>query len=39
MNGVGWAGLTAVPWRGSRKEARTELDQMAEKKGEKEWNG
>ncbi len=35
----GWKGLTAVPWRGSREEAQTDLDQLAEKKGWTEWNG
>lgn len=34
---VGWKGLAAVPWRGSREEAQADLDQLAEKKGWKEW--
>lgn len=37
--GVGWKGLSSVPWRGSREEAQTDLDQLAEKKGWEEWNG
>ena len=36
---AGWKGVAAVPWRGSREEAQTDLDQMAEKKGWAEWNG
>ena len=36
---VGWKGVAAVPWRGSREEAQTDLDQLAEKKGWAEWNG
>ena len=32
-------GLAAVPWRGSREEAQTDLDQLAMKKGWAEWNG
>lgn len=36
---VGWKGLAAVPWRGSREEAQADLDQLAEKKGWMEWNG
>lgn len=36
---VGWKGLPAVPWRGSREEAQSDLDQLAEKKGWAEWNG
>lgn len=35
---VGWRGLAAVPWRGSREEAQADLDLLAEKKGWKEWN-
>ena len=35
---VGWKGLAAVPWRGSREEAQADLDQLAEKKGWMEWN-
>lgn len=35
---VGWKGLASVPWRGSREEAQTDLDQLAKKKGWKEWN-
>ena len=34
---VGWKGLAAVPWRGSREEAQADLDQLAEKKGWTEW--
>lgn len=34
---VGWKGLAAVPWRGSREEAQADLDQLAKKKGWKEW--
>ena len=36
---VGWKGLAAVPWRETREAAQTDLDQLAEKKGWKEWNG
>ncbi len=36
---VGWKGLSTVPWQGSREEAQTDLDRLAEKKGWKEWNG
>ena len=35
----GWKGLGAVRWRGSRVEAQTDLDRLAEKKGRVEWNG
>ena len=34
---IGWKGLAAVSWRKSREEAQTDLDQLAEKKGWKEW--
>ena len=36
---VSWKGLAAVPWRGSREEAQTDLDQLAEKKGWADRNG
>ena len=36
---VGWKGLAAVPWRQSREAAQTDLDQLAEKKGWKVWQG
>ncbi len=34
---VGWRGLSIVPWRRSREEAQTDLDQLAAKKGWVEW--
>ncbi len=36
---VGWKGLTSVPWRQTQEEAQADLDQLAKKKGWKEWNG
>ena len=36
---VGWKGLVTVPWRQSREAAQTDLDQLAEKKGWKVWQG
>ena len=36
---VGWKGVAAVPWRQSREAAQTDLDQLAEKKGWKVWQG
>ncbi len=30
---VGWEGLAAVPWRGSREEAQADLDRLAAKNG------
>lgn len=36
---VGWKGLAAVPWRKSREEAQADLDQLAAKKGWREWCG
>ena len=36
---VGWKGLAAVPWRKTREAAQADLDQLAEKKGWKEWQG
>lgn len=36
---IGWKGLAAVPWRSTRAEAQADLDQLAEKKGWKEWLG
>lgn len=35
----GWKGLAAVPWRNTAEEAQADLDQLAEKKGWKEWHG
>lgn len=34
---VGWKGLASVPWRNTAEEAQADLDQLAEKKGWKEW--
>ena len=34
---VGWKGLASVPWRKTFEEAQADLDQLAEKKGWKEW--
>ena len=36
---VGWKGLAVVPWRKTREEAQADLDQLAAKKGWKEWHG
>lgn len=36
---VGWKGVATVPWRSSRETAQADLDQLAEKKGWKEWLG
>jgi len=36
---AGWKGLTAVSWRSTAEAAQADLDQMAEKKGWKEWKG
>jgi len=36
---VGWKGVAAVPWRSTAEAAQADLDQMAEKKGWKEWLG
>lgn len=36
---VGWKGLAAVPWRTTREEAQADLDQLAAKKGWREWCG
>lgn len=36
---VVWKGLASVPWRRTREEAQADLDQLAEKKGWKEWCG
>lgn len=36
---VGWKGLAAVPWRSTREEAQADLDQLAQKKGWRVWNG
>ena len=36
---VGWKGLAAVPWRKTPEEAQADLDQLAAKKGWKEWHG
>lgn len=34
---IGWKGLAGVPWRQSREAAQADLDQMAARKGWKEW--
>jgi len=36
---VGWKGLAAVSWRNTAEAAQADLDQLAEKKGWREWNG
>lgn len=36
---IGWKGLAAVPWRTTREEAQADLDQLAAKKGWREWYG
>ena len=36
---VGWKGLAAVPWRQTREEAQADLDQLAAKRGWREWRG
>lgn len=36
---VGWKGLAAVPWRTTREEAQADLEQLAAKKGWREWCG
>ena len=36
---VGRKGLAAVPWRQTREEAQADLDQLAAKKGWREWRG
>jgi len=36
---IGWKGLAAVSWRQTREEAQADLDQLAMRKGWKEWNG
>lgn len=35
----GWKGLATVPWRQTCEEAQADLDQLAAKKGWKEWQG
>ncbi len=36
---IGWKGLASVPWRQTHEEAQADLDQLAMRKGWKEWNG
>ena len=35
--GVGWKGMTQLPWRDTFEEAQADLDRLAQQHGWKEW--
>jgi len=39
QGGDGWKGVASLPWRNNARDAQADLDQLAAKKGWKEWNG
>jgi len=36
---VGWKGVASLPWQDNAAAAQADLDQLAAKKGWKEWQG